>query len=340
MRAAVYRGPGELAIEDIREPDDPGPGEVVIKVARAAICGTDSSEWAHGPLLARPPVILGHEFVGVIDAIGTGVAGVSIGDRVVSGAGISCGRCEWCQAGRTNLCVDYRTIGLHLDGGLADYVRSPAGICLPVPDRLSDDAAAISQPLAVALHAVRRSGLRAGQSCAVLGVGGIGAFIVAAAAARGASPLIAVDVDDARLENARRLGASTVVNSRGPGLGNALLAAVGPEGADVVVEATGIAPAPRAAIAAVKRGGRVLVVGLQPAPLELDLLDLAVREVELSTTLAHVCDVDLPEALALLSDTDLAQVVTDRVIGLEDLVEDGIKPLASGTAQGKIVVSP
>ena len=340
MRAAVYRGPRDIRIESVPEPADPRGGDVVIRVSRAAICGTDSSEWAHGPLLAQPPVVLGHEFVGEVVAAGPEATAVGVGDRVVCGAGIACGQCDWCHAGRTNLCAHYRTIGLHVDGGLAEYVSSPAGICLTVPHALTDDAAAIAQPLAVALHAVRRSRLRGGQSCAVIGVGGIGAFIVAAAAAAGASPLIALDIDEDRLATARTLGAATVIDARGRELDAAILEATGGEGADVVIEASGTAGAPAAATRAARRGGRVLIVGLQAAPRELDLLSLTVREVEISTTLAHVCDVDLPEALELLRSTELAPAVTDRVIALDALVAEGIEPLAGGTARGKIVVAP
>jgi (R,R)-butanediol dehydrogenase / meso-butanediol dehydrogenase / diacetyl reductase len=338
MRAAVYHGPGDIRIEDAPDPDGARDGDLVIEVARAAICGTDSSEWDHGPLLARPPVVLGHEFVGRVVDVGPGAEAFAVGDRVVSGAGISCGKCEWCQAGRTNLCAEYRTIGLHVDGGLAEYVRSPGFVCRRVPERVSDDGAALAQPLAVALHAVRRSGLQPGQACAVIGVGGIGAFIVAAAVARGASPLIALDVDDERLETARSLGAHVVANVRDRPLAEAILELTGGEGAHVVIEASGTAGGPAAALAAARRGGRVLLVGLQAAPRELDLFSFTVREVELVTTLAHVCDVDLPDALELLASGRLAEVVIDRVIGLDELVEHGIRPLAEGSARGKIVV--
>jgi (R,R)-butanediol dehydrogenase/meso-butanediol dehydrogenase/diacetyl reductase len=340
MKAAVYRGPRDIRVESVPEPADPAGADVVIRVARAAICGTDSSEWAHGPLLAQPPVVLGHEFVGHVVAAGPEAGALGVGDRVVCGAGISCGQCDWCRAGRTNLCAHYRTIGLHVDGGLAEYVSSPAGICLSVPETLSDDAAAIAQPLAVALHAVRRSSLRRGQSCAVIGAGGIGAFIVAAAAAAGASPLIALDIDEDRLKTARTLGAAPVIDARGRDLDAAILEATGGEGADVVIEASGTPGAPAAATRAARRGGRVLIVGLQAASRELDLLSLTVREVEISTTLAHVCDVDLPEALGLLARSELAPAVTERVIALDDLVPHGIEPLAGGTARGKIVVAP
>jgi (R,R)-butanediol dehydrogenase/meso-butanediol dehydrogenase/diacetyl reductase len=340
MRAAVYHGPGDIRIESVADPDGPARGEVVIEVARAAICGTDSSEWAHGPLLARPPVVLGHEFVGRVVATGSAVDGIAIGERVVCGAGVSCGKCEWCRAGRTNLCADYSTIGLHRDGGLAEYVSSPARICLRVPESVSDEAAATAQPLAVALHAVRRSGVEQGQSCAVIGAGGIGAFIIAAAAARGASPLIALDIDEDRLATALRLGADVAIDVRGQTIEQAIRSETGGEGAQVVIESSGARDAPAAALAAARRGGRVLLVGLQSAPRELDLFSFTVREVDLVTTLAHVCDVDLPESLSLLASSDIADVVIDRVIELDDLVEQGIRPLAQGLARGKIVVAP
>ena len=340
MKAAVYRGPGDVRIESIADPEGAREGELIIQVARAAICGTDSSEWAHGPLLARPPVVLGHEFVGRVVDAGSAAGAFAVGDRVVSGAGISCGMCEWCSAGRTNLCAEYRTIGLHLDGGLAEYVRSPGFVCRHVPEGVSDDAAALAQPLSVALHAVRRSGLESGQACALIGVGGIGAFILAAAAARGASPLIALDIDDERLHTARRLGATVTVNVRERPLSEAIFENTNGEGAHVVIEASGSRNAPAAALAAARRGGRVLIVGLQAAPREIDLFSFTVREVDLLTTLAHVCDVDLPESLALLDSSDLATAVIDRVIALDDLVADGIKPLADGSARGKIVVAP
>lgn len=340
MKAAVYHGPQDIRVESVPDPGEPGPGKVLLEVIRAAICGTDSSEWAHGPLLARPPVILGHEFVGRVRAVGDGVENLAVGDRVVSGAGVSCGECDWCRAGRTNLCAEYFTLGLHVDGGLAELVATPAFICRVVPDVIGDDAAAMAQPLAVALHAVRRSGVQAGQTCVVIGSGGIGAFIVAVAAFRGADPVIAVDIDEERLATARRLGAHRTIDARGRDLAAEILAATDGEGAHVVIESSGAPHAPAAALAATRRGGRVLIVGLQSAPRELDLFAFTVREVEIGTTLAHVCDVDLPESLEILERTQLAGIVLDRVIPLDHLVDEGIRPLADRTARGKIIVDP
>ena len=322
------------------DPRRPKPGDVVLKVIRAAICGTDASEWSHGPRLARPPVILGHEFVGRVEAIGGGVESLTLGDRVVSGAGVSCGTCQWCKAGRSNLCVRYYTLGLQADGGLAEFVTSPADICRGVPETVGDNAAAMAQPLAVALHAVARSGVAEGQTCVVIGCGGIGAFIVAAAVFRGAKPVIAVDIDEERLKTANQLGAHQTINARGADLASEILAATDGDGADVVIEATGAPHAPAAAIAATRRGGRALIVGLQSAPRELDLLALTACEVEIGTTLAHVCNLDLPESLKILEQTRLAEIVLDRVIPLEQLVDEGIRALAERTARGKILVDP
>jgi len=337
VKAAVYRGRGDVRIESVPEPDAPGRDEVVLAVTRGAICGTDASEWKHGPLLARPPVTLGHEFTGRVVAVGAGVEELTPGDRVVSGAGISCGRCDHCRRGRTNLCSQYATLGLHVNGGLAELVTSPASICLPVPAGCSDEAAAMAQPFAVALHATRRAAVEAGSSCVVIGVGGIGMFIVAAAVAHGAAPLIAVDVDDRRLEIARGLGAHATVDARDVDPLAAVAELTG-GGAEIAIEASGSPQGLELALSAAGKGARIVLVGLQSAPRELDVFSLAVREVEVVGTLAHVCAVDLPEALQLLATTRLAQSVLDRVIPLDALVEDGLRPLAEGTARGKIVV--
>lgn len=334
MKAAVFHAPGDVRITSVAEPGQPAAGEVLIKVSKAAICGTDSAEWAHGPMLARPPVVLGHEFTGEVVAGG----GFAAGTRVVSGAGISCGRCEWCTAGRTNLCASYQTLGLHLPGGLAEYVLSPASICRVVPDELDDVGAAMAQPYAVALHAARRGRVGPGRSCVVLGVGGIGAFVVAAAAALGAEPLVAIDVSQARLDTAVALGATVTVDASGEDVVARVLAETAGSGAHVVIEATGAASSPGTALRAVRRGGDLVIVGLQAERTELDLFSVSTQEIDVHGTLAHVCGEDLAQAIALLASTDLANTVLGGVIPLDDLVAEGLRPLSERTATGKIVV--
>jgi threonine dehydrogenase-like Zn-dependent dehydrogenase len=341
VKAAVFHGPRDVRIESVPDPGTPGTDEVLLEVVRAAICGTDSSEWDHGPVLCRPGVILGHEFVGRVVDAGADVAAVRVGDRVVSGAGISCGHCRWCLEGRTNLCAEYRTLGLQVDGGLAEYVTSPASICRIVPEHCSDDAAAMSQPLAVALHALSRVTQRAEENVAVIGVGGIGSFVVAGASHRAEQGrVIAVDIDEGRLATAAALGADEVVNASDRDLADLLLELTDGVGFDVVIEATGAPHAPAAAIAGARRGGRVLLVGLHGAAREIELTPMIKREVDVYTTVAHICDADIPAALDLLSTTDIASLTLGPRISLDALVEDGLRPLAERRASGKIVVIP
>ena len=341
MKAAVFHGPRDVRIENVSDPERPAAHEVVLEVTRAAICGTDSSEWDHGPILCRPGVVLGHEFVGRVTDLGNEVDGLRAGDRVVSGAGISCGRCAWCLRGRTNLCAEYRTLGLQVDGGLADFVTSPASICRPVPEACDDDAAAMAQPLAVALHALSRVAQRADDAVAVIGAGGIGSFIVAGAShAAVDGRVVAIDVDASRLTTASALGATETADAAGRDLSELLLELSDGVGFDVVIEASGNPQAPAGAIAGARRGGRVLLVGLHGAPREIDLTRMILREVDVFTTVAHVCDSDLPAALELLATSDVAAVTAGPRIPLEALVEEGLRPLAERRAAGKILVTP
>lgn len=341
MKAAVFHGARDVRIENVPEPDARGQDDVVIEVIRAAICGTDASEWDHGPLLCKPGVVLGHEFVGRVVARGGGVTGVQVGDRVVSGAGISCGHCPWCRGGRTNLCVEYRTLGLQVDGGLAEYVRSPASICHLVPDACTDDGAAMAQPLAVALHALSRVQLTAEDNVAVIGVGGIGSLVVAGASRRAnGGRVVAIDIDHERLATASALGATDTAAAEDKSLRELLLELSGGTGFDVVIEASGAEHAPAAALAGTRRGGRVLLVGLHSAPREFDLSDTILREIDVFTSVAHVCSTDIPAALRLLVENDLAASTMARTIPLDALVEEGLRPIAERRAPGKILVTP
>src|SRR3954454_15399948 len=330
MRAAMYYGPGDVRIETVPEPGPPGPGELVVEVLRGAICGTDSSEYAHGPHMIplhdrHPnsghvgPLVLGHEFVGRVTAVGDGVTGFAVGDRVVTGAGASCGECDWCRDGRTNLCRHYYTLGLHTHGGLAASAMPPADICVLVPDDCTDDAAAMAQPLAVALHALSRGRARASDDLVIIGAGGIGALMIGGAAGGGLEHVVAIDVDASRLDTARRLGAAETIDASATDPVEAVRALTGGEGAHVVIEASGAPTSPQQAIAMTRRGGRVVIVGLQAAAVALHLFDVARREIETRPSLAHVCADDLPAALDILARTDLADTMLDRVIPLDRL---------------------
>lgn len=342
MKAAVFHGRRDIRIEELPRPaiaDD----EVLLQVAGVGICGTDAAEFAHGPSMFPihrahavtghcGPMVPGHEFAGVVAEIGRGVTGFGEGDLVASGAGVSCGRCGQCRAGRTNLCDHYCTVGLQRNGALAEYVAVPAAACIDVENRpLTADVAAMAQPMSIAVHAMRRGQLGSGAEVAVLGAGGIGAFLIHAAAKDGAH-VVAVDLDPARLAIASSLGASeTIQTTRDEPLTDQLVDRL--RRPRVIYECTGIPAAVEAAVAAVATGGRVVVVGLHKAAVPVDLLSVALQEKELVGTLAHVFGADFGHAVELLEDeTDLWTQVAPTVLPLDDLVESGIGPMAEGTA--------
>lgn len=337
MRAAVLHALGDLRIEERAIPV-PGPGEVLVRVTVCGVCGTDAVEWERG-LLSTPPVVLGHEFTGVVEQIGEGVTEPPVGARVVCGAGISCGVCRQCRRGRTNLCREYRTAGLQTDGGLAGYVVVPAATLLDVTDTgLADDTLALAQPMSIAVHVVRRSGLRAGDEAVVVGVGGIGAFIVVAAAATGARVTV-VARDSARLALAARLGAADGILAEGVALAGALRdRGVEP---DVLFEVSASPEGLAAILEAAPRGAVIVPVGVQKLPTTVALRDWTLREYSIVGSVAHVFAEDMPEAVRLLGSRADWSDVASEVIPLDSLLDRGLRPLlGGGSTQIKTLVDP
>jgi (R,R)-butanediol dehydrogenase/meso-butanediol dehydrogenase/diacetyl reductase len=347
MRAAVLYAPGDVRVEDRPEPSC-GAGTVLLAVTHNGLCGTDVTEYTKGPMMVplhavHPgsrhigPTILGHEFIGEVVDAGPGAERWRR-RRVASGAGVSCGLCRACQRGRTNLCERYYTLGLSTHGGLAEYVEVPASTLREIPEGCADVDAALAQPLAVGLHAVARSGVRPGDTVVLLGAGAIGSFILAGLSGHDGR-VIAVDIDAGRLESARYLGATEtcLISPEDPvdAVRDLVL-----HGADVVVESSGVPGAAQRAGNLATRGGSVLLVGLAKEPQTLNLTDLVLREVAIETTVAHVCDSDLPRALEVLRDRPLSELLVERVVPLANVVNDALQPLASGVLRGKVLVTP
>lgn len=337
MRAAVFHGRGDIRIEDVPAPSC-GPDDLLLEVHAVGICGTDAHEFASGPhmfpIAQRHPVshhagpmIPGHELTGIVLEAGADVRGFAAGDLVVSGAGISCGTCVQCRRGRTNLCLNYATVGLQRDGGLAQCVAVPAAICLRTePYGVTQDTAALAQPMSIAVHAMRRGRLTPEDQAVIIGAGGIGAFLTYAAADV-TRDVAVLDLDAERLKIAGSLGAAHVQR-----LGDGVEAAgtIASWGLDptVIYEVSGTAAGLRTALSVLPRGGRLVLVGLQGAPVEWDVRTLSLIEHEVIGTNAHVLGADLPESLRLLAKreqpwSDIAPVA----LSLDDLVEEGIRPL-------------
>ncbi|MCL6537760.1 MAG: alcohol dehydrogenase catalytic domain-containing protein [Acidothermus sp.] len=345
MRAAVLYAPKDLRIEDVPSPAL-GNGDVLVKVALNGLCGTDFSEYDHGPLMVplrdrhpvtghHGPIILGHEFIGTVVDAGP-AARKWIGLRVASGAGVSCGRCRWCNAGRTNLCDRYYTIGLSTHGALAEYVAVPQSTLIEIPAACPDEEAVLAQPLAVGLHAIDRAELRGDEHVAVLGIGAIGAFILTGLA-RHRGPVTAVDVSEERLRVARALGATRSCLVSPEAAPDEIRELVGST-PEVVIECSGSFGSLGRAAGLVERGGRVLLVGLQKAPQPLDAAKLVLSEVEIRTSVAHVCSRNLPDALSLLCAKRIASIIGVHVVPLTTVLSDAFAPTARIGASKKFVV--
>jgi (R,R)-butanediol dehydrogenase / meso-butanediol dehydrogenase / diacetyl reductase len=336
MRAAVYHGPRDIRIEDVPRPD-PAPGELLLRVHANGICGTDAGEYVapqmyplrheHPLTHHRGPLIPGHEFAGYVERIGDGVEGFKENELVVTGAALWCGTCAQCKAGRTSICAEYATIGLHRDGGLAEYVRVPAPIAFRgEPLGLFADVAVLIQPMAIAVHAVRRGLPAAGESVLVIGVGGIGAFLTYALVER-AAHVLAADVSAERLALAQRLGAGIAEDGAAPTL---------------VYEVTGTEAGMARAIASVAPGGRIVSVGIAKHAFAVDARRVTVKELEIIGTNALIGREDVPEAARLLRlGRTLWKEIAPVAIPLERLVPDGIIPMLEGRATRiKTIVDP
>lgn len=345
MQAAVYYGDHDVRLEDAAVPE-PQSGQVLIKVTRTGVCGTDASEWKAGPKIfpvhiAHPhsghqgPLIFGHEFIGEI--VRSESPDFNVGDRVASGAGVSCGACDRCLEGRTNLCRTYQTYGLNVEGGMAEYVAAEASTLVAIPDELGDDAAGLVQPLAVGLHAARRAGVQPGDRVLLIGAGAIGTFVLAGLKHLVDADVIVSDFSGSRLDRATRVGASRVIAVDGDDVEAEMAAMKGT--LDVVIEASGAPGQLNRAIGLTRDGGTVLQVGLPTGHQEVDIHQLVFREISIRTTLAHVCATDMPESLEILATTNLAEELLDSVRPLSELTEQ-LDRLATGKLEGKVLFDP
>jgi threonine dehydrogenase-like Zn-dependent dehydrogenase len=256
MRAAFCRGVGNLVLDDVERPT-PGPGEVVVRVRNCGICGSDL-HWYHDQMMI-PTVCPGHEIAGEVADVGAGVTSLKAGDPVAIEGIASCGECRYCIAGDYQRCMAIGVVGMTIPGGFAEYIRMPARHCFRVPAGVGFPTAALSEPLGVAVHGVRLSGLEIGQRVAILGAGTIGLMAVVAARAGGAGEIIVTARRPQQKAAALALGADRVVDDADP---SGLLGDVLESPIDLVVETVGgTADTLDTACAACRPGGTICVLG-------------------------------------------------------------------------------
>ena len=255
-----------MELRTIPDPPDPGPGEVSVRIHACGVCGSDMHFYLEGNsagTAARFPMVVGHEPAGEIVALGKGVENLAVGDRVAVEPAVTCGQCEYCKAGKRNLCERCEfMIGIQLPGLLLEYATIPAGNALKVPPTMSYGAAAVVEPVAILLHALELAELKPGETVAIMGAGPIGITGCAMAKLAGASLVVCGDMIPHRLERAREMGADLAVDVSKDSIADAVRDLTGGKGADVVLDAAGKPESIQAAIKSLKPGGRIVIIGI------------------------------------------------------------------------------
>lgn len=342
MHALVLRGLRSVSVEETTKPI-PVANEALVRVLSAGICGSEIHAY-HGKHAKRiPPAIMGHEVCGVVEELGPGAAGPAVGSRVVVLPQRACGSCHWCGEGRPNLCDRKVMLGeTSWSGGYADFFTAPAELLYPIPDHVSDDVATLVEPLAVAVHAVRRGCIAKDEAIMVMGAGAIGLMTVVAARQAGARLILVTDIVDYNLDRALALGATHVLNVSGGDpvvMAHELTGGRGLDAAFMAADAPGLVDQ---AVNAVRKQGRIILIAMYPKERSVNLQNPKAREQSVLGSLTFTPD-DFAAALDLLSahSDKVAACIThrlplsegDRAFRLadersEDLVRIVLKPQA------------
>jgi threonine dehydrogenase-like Zn-dependent dehydrogenase len=282
MKALVLKAYKQFTCEDVPTPKA-SPAEVLVEVKACGICGSDVHGMDGSTGRRRPPIIMGHEAAGVISSIGSDVTGWVAGDRVTFDSTIYCGHCEFCRRGLINLCDNRRVLGVSCEdyrqnGAFAEFVAVPQHILYRLPDGLAFEHAALVEPLAIALHAVRRAPPTLNDTVVVVGVGMIGLALVQALSQAGCGRLVAVDIADEKLDLAAKCGATTTINSATEDAHATILRLTRGLGADLSFEAVGVSATVDLTLRCLRKGGAATLVGNVTPKIEFPLQTAVTRE--------------------------------------------------------------
>lgn len=285
MKALVLEEYNRLVYKEMPDPVA-GPGDVLVKVEACGICGSDVHGLDGSTGRRIPPLIMGHEAAGTIEALGPGVEGWGAGERVTFDSTIYCGRCWHCRRGEINLCDNRRVLGVSCGdyrqhGAFAEYVVVPARVLYRLPDAIGFEQATMVEALSIAMHGVSRITVQLNDTALVVGAGMIGLLAVQVLKAAGCGQLIAVDLVPERLELASRLGADVVVNPEKTDPKEEVLALTSGRGADIAVEVVGISAAIQAAVSGLRKGGSLVLIGNISPKVDLPLQAVVTRELSL-----------------------------------------------------------
>jgi threonine dehydrogenase-like Zn-dependent dehydrogenase len=345
MQALVWTGPRQMEVRDVERPQAP-EGEVVLKVATVGVCGSDLSGYLGENSLRIPPLVMGHEFTGVIVTAGSDESRLAngeraqIGQRVVVNPLIWCGTCDLCRAGRENLCRKRQIIGIHRPGAFAEFVAVPAAQCHRLPDTVSDLTSALTEPLACGIRAVTQSQIKAGESLLILGAGSIGLLCLIAARDTGVEQIFISDTSPERLAVATELGATATIQIGEQDVLAQVQRLTDGLGVVAVIDAVGLDSTREQAIKAVRPGGRAVFIGLHHETSEIAANYVVRQEIEVVGAFSYLpgeferalrllgTGVIPPESAWLVEKTldEGGEVFADLVAGRGGYVKVAIKP--------------
>lgn len=335
MKAVRLYAVGDLRVEDIVPPPTPGSGEVRIAVTAAGICGSDLHNFRTGAWISRSPSVAGHEFAGRVVAIGNGVAGLKVGDAVVADSRVTCGVCPACRDGRPNVCEKLGFVGEVCEGGFAEEVVLPASQLVKAPAGVDPAALAMAEPLAVALHAVRRLAVPAGSPVLIAGCGPIGGLAALVLAERHDGPLLVADRNADRARRVAEVTGARIVDLTTEAVGEVLAGVP----LLAVLDATGHPGVIGTLLDLVSPGGTLALVGIGHGSLAVDPVRLVEREIALAG--CHAFTDELPDALALMPKLESRLLaLIDETIDLDD-VPAAYERLLAGRSTGlKTIIKP
>lgn len=307
MKAMLLTEYKKLEVTDLPDPDI-GPRDVLVEVRACGICGSDIHGYDGSSGRRIPPLVMGHEAAGVIARVGDDVRGFEIGDRVTFDSTVSCGNCDYCRAGNINLCDNRKVLGVSCgeyrqNGAFAQYVAVPQNILYKIPEQLPFEHAAMIEAVSIAVHAANRTPVTLGDTAVVVGSGMIGLLVIQAIRLAGCSRVIAVDLDAARLQQARKLGADVTINPQEEDVVARVRELTGGKGADVALEVVGATVTIKTAIEATRKGGAVTLVGNLAPTVEMPLQSIVTRELSVYGSCAS--NGEYPACIALLERGDI-----------------------------------
>lgn len=319
MKAIKLDSPWKVNGTDIAKPV-PAAGEALIRIVTAGICGSDIGAFRGTNGLVSYPRVIGHELAGIVEEIPeNNKNGIKAGDRIVVDPYIYCGRCYPCRIGRTNCCTSLKVLGVHVDGGMAEYFTHPADLLVKIPEGMSWAEAAMAEPLTISLHGIHRGGFKSGEYCAVIGAGPIGLAAGLIAQAYGGHAIL-IDLVQERLDFAGSIGIEYVVNSGTEDAGARIAEITGGDMAQLVMECSGANAAIRNALDYVSNAGRITLTGWPKNETSLPTDLITKKEVDISG--ARTSANEFCEALELIHTkrVDMNKMLT-RVISLGEAPE-------------------